>query len=113
MTPYFNVAVITFAAFLIGLGIIYGLQVCVERQQGGSKGRGGYGGTAGYEGRGSDVSQITILQLAEQARRRQIRLPDQNCHDLDLSTLRNALSNDEFLLVCRAPWLHDQVTKTK
>ena len=61
MTPYFNVAVITFAAFLIGLGIIYGLQVCVERQQGGSKGRGGYGGTAGYEGRGSDVSQSNKL----------------------------------------------------
>ena len=87
MTPYFNVAVITFAAFLIGLGIIYGLQVCVERQQGGGKGRGGYGGTAGYEGRGSDVSPI---KHAHQLILTQFRLSIQSEYCVfDTSTLRN------------------------
>ena len=57
MTPYFTVAVITFAAFLAGLGIIYALQVCVERSNA-PKGRSGYGGTAGYD-RGSEVSRFT------------------------------------------------------
>ena len=56
MTPYFTVALITFAAFLAGLAIIYALQICVERSYA-SKGRSGYGGTAGYD-RGSEVSQI-------------------------------------------------------